>query len=182
VPQLLVTCEVCGKSWEAPKSRAKGRRTCSTACSAVLKRKEWRGTRTGEKNPNYKNGSRVGVRSRLGEERWYAAAADHCEHPECPGPVGKLAVHHIVFRQELARCGGDIFDPRNAMTLCSSCHMSFHRWGRGIDAAWLPDSAFEFARETLGAGRAYEYLIRHYKGQDDRLDALLAAWEQEEAA
>jgi hypothetical protein len=33
---------------------------------------------------------------------------------------------------------------------------------------------FEFARELMDAGPAYEYLGRFYAGSDPRLDALLA--------
>jgi hypothetical protein len=39
-----------------------------------------------------------------------------------------------------------------------------------------PDSVYEFAEETLGAGPAYEYLRRRYAGPDARLDGLLVRY------
>lgn len=93
-----------------------------------------------------------------------------------------MALHHICYRQELRRVGGDEWDPRNAITLCASHHSSHHRQGRPVELSLLPNAAFEFAAETLGAGRAYEYLKRRYSGTDPRLDELLTQHEMEQAA
>lgn len=91
--------------------------------------------------------------------------------------------HHVVYRQELRhasrRPGGRSYtslvdDERNKVWVTVSCHDGHHDRSRPFRLMDLPDSVFEFAREVLGAGPAYEYLRRRYAGQDQRLDALVA--------
>lgn len=172
--QVKLTCEVCGKEWFLPPSQVRDRRTCSRKCGAELKRRRGGSQRRGEHNPNWKNGSRVGVRDRAGERRWYAAAAKRCQNPYCEGGLGeRLALHHIIYRQTVAREGGDLWDPRNALTLCASCHARHHRASAKIPLRVLPDSVFEFAGEVMGRGAAFEYLTRRYEGSDRRLAELL---------
>jgi hypothetical protein len=94
----------------------------------------------------------------------------------CACGCGKRAtqLHHAVYQQHLQR--GDPRDPRNLVPLYHRCHMAHH----GIEPlplSVLPSSVFEFARETLGAGAAFNYLTRRYAGSDWRLDELLTEWE-----
>lgn len=169
---VVKSCEVCAGTFLAYWPQADKRKTCSSACSAALRR----GTqpqRQGAANPNYRSGKRTGVRDRDGERRWYAVAKTYCESTACPGPVGQLALHHIVYAQHVVAEHGDKHDPRNAMTLCGSCHAKHHRRSRVIPLAMLPDSAFEFAAELLGPRKAFNYLGRRYASHDPRLDALL---------
>lgn len=65
-------------------------------------------------------------------------------------------------------------DPRNLVWAGYRCHAAHHNRSHPYELRWLPDSAYEFAAEVLGPGRAYEYLRRRYTGPDVRLDALLA--------
>ncbi len=168
-----LVCEVCGTRFEVrvkhPFYRLKA---CSVACRTTLK-KRGSGDRHGQRNPNYRNGKRVGVRDRAGEERWYTSMASYCQNPECGGQIHNLDHHHIVYRQAVVRAGGDVWDPRNGITLCSGCHPKQHnstRWSLALTA--LPASAYAFASELLGPGAAYNYLRRRYAGDDPRLEAL----------
>lgn len=109
--------------------------------------------------------------------------------PKCACGCGQRAAskHHIVYVQRLrqiARRERDkllrrdieaqlVTDKRNLMWLAFDCHQAHHGPNWRLPLAKLPDSAFEFAAEVLGAGEAYEYLRRRYGGEDARLDALL---------
>lgn len=89
--------------------------------------------------------------------------------------------HHIIFQQELRRVAGrdkaraDTLrgDPRGMVPVCQECHERLHSRSRPLPLAVLPDEAFVFAVEVLGAGRAFNYLQRTCSGSDPRLDALL---------
>lgn len=65
-------------------------------------------------------------------------------------------------------------DKRNIVPMDWSCHFRHHSAERRLWLDVLPDSVFEFARELMGAGPAYEYLRRFYRGEDERLEALLS--------
>ena len=86
----------------------------------------------------------------------------YCENPVCPGPGGLLALHHVVYRQHVRAEGGDQWDPANAMTLCTACHLGHHQRNRILPANYLPKSALRFAVELLGEGAAFEYFRRRY--------------------
>jgi hypothetical protein len=97
--------------------------------------------------------------------------------------------HHAITRQTIKRACANAEeyrrlckDPRNILSVHHQCHWDHHQHACKLPITCLPDSVFEFAREVLGAGPAYERLIRDYQGEDPRLDALLADWEQEAAA
>jgi hypothetical protein len=81
--------------------------------------------------------------------------------------------HHVCYAQTVRREGGDIRDKRNLVPMAFGCHAAHHNRSRPLSAWRLPDAVFEFARELLGAGAAYEYLARRYAGSDHRLEALL---------
>jgi hypothetical protein len=104
-----------------------------------------------------------------------------------------LQLHHVVYQQELRRvvreehkAAGlagppDIIremtlrgDVRNMVPVGRRCHAAHHNRSKPYELRRLPDSAFEFAAELMGTGRAYEYLRRRYAGDDARLDALLS--------
>jgi 5-methylcytosine-specific restriction endonuclease McrA len=77
-----------------------------------------------------------------------------------------LVAHHVVTRNHVEREGGDVWDSRNAMCLCSggpsSCHESHHSRQRPIPLSAVPDAASEFADELLGRDRADAYWDRYY--------------------
>ncbi len=113
------------------------------------------------------------VQTRPTRRAWYARPKGPCA-TNC-GRKARTR-HHVVYRQAVERAGGAIWDLRNGLPLCPTCHAAHHQPGirrRVIALAALTDEAFEFARELLGAGRAYNYLSRHYAGADPRLTALL---------
>lgn len=86
------------------------------------------------------------------------------------------SLHHVVYQQQLRALKADEWDPRNRLVICEHAHMAHHRRSSVILAIHLPDSAYVFAREVMGAGRAHAYLSRRYAGDDPRLDALDAEW------
>lgn len=167
------SCPACGETFEPRKVGGKWTKTCSLECGYAQTAKAIRGAG----NPSFKNGGRVGVHNRTQRRRWIPALQDKCAVPGCK-TTAQLVLHHVSYRQVVARESGDEWDPRNALTLCQSCHASHHKGGRVLPLALLPDSAFEFAADTFGPGPGYELLRRRYSGEDPRLDALLEAWEQ----
>lgn len=82
--------------------------------------------------------------------------------------------HHVIYRQELRRRRGDMKDRRNLIPLCLRCHERHHSRIAPISLSNLPDEVFDFAYELMGPA-AYDYLGRHYAGEDPRLDALIEA-------
>jgi hypothetical protein len=167
-------CEVCRQRFKWTGRHDRAPKACSAECRAELKRRS-QGNRRGKANPNHRHGKRVGERDRAGEKRWRAALDDVCVGA-CATPRGGvrgLYLHHIVYRQKVVREGGDVWDGRNALTICGSCHGKHHTRSRVLPLSVLPSSAFAFAVELLGAGAAYNYLRRRYDGDDPRLDALL---------
>lgn len=102
---------------------------------------------------------------------------------ECFCGCGKrhgLKLHHVVYQQELRRIGREpgrdlilCADRRNMVPVGASCHAKHHSRQKPYVLRRLPDSVFEFAREVLGGGPAYEYLRRRYVGEDPRLEALI---------
>lgn len=95
-----------------------------------------------------------------------------CRIPGCP-EKGRPHQHHVVYRQEVRREGGDELDPRNALTLCTRHHDRHHTRQEPVSLLVLRDENYAFARELLGSARAYEYLRRRYAHEDGRLEALL---------
>ncbi len=86
--------------------------------------------------------------------------------------------HHVVYQQRLRQVDAERFDtlradPRNIVLLAFRCHGQHHARREVLPLRVLPDSVYEFAAEVLGYGPAFEYLRRHYAGDDPRLDALL---------
>lgn len=170
---VQLVCVVCEEPFTYIATTPFRRKTCSQKCANAIRRRA-NGDRAGKRNPNFRHGGRAGDRDRENESRWYAVLAERCAAPECDTPQGGtrgLALHHIVYRQHVRGAKGDEFDPRNALTLCDSCHISHHRRGRVIPIAMLPDAALEFGFELLGRA-ASPYFERYYHGTDERLSFL----------
>lgn len=183
-----VTCarEGCERQfYQRASELRKNRKYCSRECWTLAQTDEQKRARAqaaavvtrqrkGEANPAFKHGKRAGVRDRAGERR-FKSGQDRCVHPACEYPAARAHhEHHVVYRQHVRREGGDIYDPRNALRLCVSCHSSHHRRGSKIvPLAALRDENYEFAFELLGAA-AFDYLRRRYSGDDVRLHRWLA--------
>jgi hypothetical protein len=100
------------------------------------------------------------------------------------GAIRGLALHHLVYQQELRRLARSIDDgDLRAITLCQdrrnlvvvgpACHAAHHNRSKPYRLSMLPDAAFEFAGDVLGPERAFEYLRRRYGGSDVRHERLL---------
>lgn len=160
-------CTVC----EAPLEYRQGskHKTSSRACESEAKAR----AKIGALNPNFKGAESYKAR----QARWDACRG-LCARCGSSGTGQGIHQHHVVYRQEVMRRGGDIWDVRNGVTLCLPCHTSHHHQSeRRLLLTQLPDAAFGYAAELLGAGPAYEYLRRRYGGNDERLDGLLVEWE-----
>lgn len=99
------------------------------------------------------------------------------KRPRCFCGCGQRALpyrHHVVYKQEIVRRGGNVDDPRNLVPIAFDCHGDHHGRARPFELGRLPDSAFEFAAELMGPA-AFDYLRRRYSGEDSRLEALLSA-------
>lgn len=76
-----------------------------------------------------------------------------------------LVAHHVVTQQHVRRADGDVWDPRNAMCLCSGpkgCHEAHHNRQHPIPLIRVPEAAVEFADELLGHLAADVYFTRYY--------------------
>lgn len=93
----------------------------------------------------------------------------------CICGCGDRAVHahHVIYVQHCRSVGASTDDQRNLVAVAYGCHASHHSRSRPYSLSILPDAAFEFAAEALGAGRALNYLRRRYAGDDPRLGVLL---------
>lgn len=81
------------------------------------------------------------------------------------GSRAMLVAHHVVTQQHVRREDGDVWDPRNAMCLCSGpsgCHEAHHNRTRPIPGPCVPSAAGKFAIELLGKDRAVAYFERYY--------------------
>lgn len=116
-------------------------------------------------------------------KRWRDAMGDRCASCRMTraevGRTGRrLVQHHVFYAQHVENAGGDVWDPRNSLTVCGGgpvgCHELHHGRSCPIRLADLPDSVYEFGREVFGGPAAYEYLARRYAVGDPRLDELLA--------
>jgi hypothetical protein len=88
-----------------------------------------------------------------------------CRVPGCPSR-GRDP-HHVVLMQHVEREHGDIWDPRNALSICRAHHEKHHgaeRWK--IPTLCLRDENIEFAAELLGR-RAAAYLRHRYDAARD---------------
>jgi len=168
---VTVICEnpACGKSFTI--RRSVSRRYCGRAClhehyklppEARAKQSAAMRKRSGKANPNWRHGKRSGDRDRGGERRWFTALGEACEMCGGPGGGQGLVLHHVIYRQHVRGAHGDVWDPRNAMTLCGPCHSSHHHRGRIIPASMVPVAARTFAVETLGEGPTANYFGRYY--------------------
>lgn len=165
---IVKSCTVCGTEFIVPANESLTRKTCSRACSALAKRGKL-AERKGAANPAYRSGARSGINDRQGQRRWRSALQEVCTAPGCTTPTGNrlpLFLHHVCYRQHVVRAGGDIWDPRNAMTICNACHASHHKRGRVLLVTSLPDSAIEFGFELFGDA-ALDYFRRYYVDDDD---------------
>jgi hypothetical protein len=88
--------------------------------------------------------------------------------------------HHAVHEQHVKKLGGEVWDPRNALRLCTprpdGCHWKHHGLEK-LPTKKLRDENIEFAVELMGAGQAADYFRRYYDDSDPdpRLEVLLAA-------
>lgn len=156
------SCKVCGEQFVTVPSRSK--RTCSRECANAAKA----AAKIGARNPHFKGAESV----KLQEANWHGTKAVSCAR--C-GVGNALHLHHVIYRQEVRRRGGWVFDPRDGLTLCVACHTSHHKNLREntLPLVLLRDENYEFAAELMGPGAAYEYLRRRYGGEDERLEGLL---------
>jgi hypothetical protein len=76
--------------------------------------------------------------------------------------------HHAVRVQDVRAHGGDPHDPRNALRLAAQAHLDHHSGAHRIALTALTDQNIEYAFELMGP-RAFDYLRRHYDGEDPRL-------------
>jgi hypothetical protein len=95
--------------------------------------------------------------------KWLRKRKARCER--CNRRAPRLPLHHVVYRQHVEKEGGDVWDPRNAMTLCDDCHDAHHDRVAIIPTSALPRSAVQFAVELMGQDRARIYLARYYGGR-----------------
>lgn len=153
-------CEICGIVLADPGWPSRPRRTCGPECRVEAIRR----AKLGDGNPNFKGDEADKI-------RWRSQAAARCV---CCGSDDRLQLHHVIYAQNVRRAGGDPWDPRDSLTTCIRCHCGHHHGTKGrIALTLLRDENLDFAFELLGAA-AYDYLRRHYAGDDPRLEERLA--------
>lgn len=104
-----------------------------------------------------------------GRTAWhYATLAD----PLCAscGRAWAIHGHHVVRAQDVRKFGGDVWDLRNRMSVCTECHLNHHHgsYRQRLTSTILTFDNLLFMRELLG-DQASEYIAKHYRR--DTLDA-----------
>jgi hypothetical protein len=82
----------------------------------------------------------------------------------------RFHAHHVLDKQTLRKRGEPLYDTRNALRLCTRCHMQFEWAGPGkvaIPVAKLLDINICYLWEVLGVA-SQNYLTRRYGGLDLR--------------
>jgi hypothetical protein len=96
------------------------------------------------------------------EFRQAARAQRCCCNPDCEQPMAHpWDPHHVVYEQELERRGVPLFDARNVLRLCRTCHFRHHQGIAPIPMAVLTPANLAYAREVLG-DFYIDYLNRRY--------------------
>jgi hypothetical protein len=88
------------------------------------------------------------------------------------GRGGPWHAHHVIRVQDVRE--GDPHDPRNALRLGVVVHSRHHMKFERVPLTALLATNIEYAFELLG-DYAYDYLHRHYSGEDDRVSLRLRA-------
>lgn len=186
--RVSLSCKHCSQPFLVLKHQAETKKFCSLACRNAghtvpehgrRKSIEVTKRRTGKANPAYKHGGRAGYRDREGERRFQSGQSS-CQHPKCKGGAHTLHQHHVVYKQHVRAEGGDIWDGRNAIALCNSCHTSHHQRGRPLPVSAFRPENLEFAVELLGVDRAAAYIERRYRIDDTQgVEAWVARLERD---
>lgn len=73
--------------------------------------------------------------------------------------------HHVVRAQDVRKAGGNVWDLRNRLSVCTECHLNHHHGSHRQRIAFeelMPENV-EFARELFGDD-TLAYFARHYRG------------------
>ena len=162
--QIERECVICGTTRTLRRSDAAlGRgKYCSPKCQA----EGYRQTRKGPGNPAWRGGTRRPVE----KGAWDARLRRECE---LCGSKDRIRNHHIIYAQHVRKRGGNEWDPRNAISLCISCHARQHSGTSfRILVCDLPDEFWPFGKELLGDA-LWDYLARHYDDGNTKLEGLL---------
>lgn len=132
----MATCaaEGCDREFYVYPGRIGTRRFCSRACACrsrppqseaakEAKRQKMLG-RTGEKNPNYRHGRRVGKHSREVARLFNLKKKGETRCRNC-GSREHVQPHHAIPRSIGTK--ESKLDLRNCLPLCSRCHARWHR-------------------------------------------------------
>lgn len=108
---------------------------------------------------------------------FHEAARDQRVCAVC-GRADSFDAHHVIEASYLKREGHVVYVKANALRLCdrfakNNCHGKHTLGGRRVRMKELTDENIEYAFALLGPGKAENYLRRHYRGDDPRLDQLV---------
>lgn len=96
-----------------------------------------------------------------------------CRNCDSTGPWER---HHVVEAQEVKRLGLPLWNTMNILRLCVECHRKHTQHVALIPLVKLRNVNYQYAFMHMGS-RAYNYMRRHYTGEDPRLDWWLGAYE-----
>lgn len=158
------SCSVCGTVRSLRRSEVD--RGWGKYCSPKCQHEGYRRTRKGSSNPAWKGGTRRPA----DRPKWDARLRSNCE---LCGSDDRIRNHHIIYAQHVRKRGGDEWDPRNAISLCISCHARQHSGTSfRILVCDLPGEFWSFGKELLGDA-LWDYLARHYDDGNTKLEDLL---------
>lgn len=151
------SCAACGTTiriYRSAVARGQGK-YCSKQCAGR--------SRKGLRSPRWEGHTKK-------RAAWDARLRRECE---ICGDVDRVRNHHIIYAQHVRKRDGDEWDPRNAISLCMSCH-SRHHSGTSfrILVCDLPQDFWAFGNELLGDA-LWDYLARHYDDGNSKLEDLL---------
>lgn len=96
-----------------------------------------------------------------------------CRNCSSTGPWER---HHVVEAQEVKRLGLPRWNTMNVLRLCSECHQRHTQHVALVPLENLRNVNYQYAFMHMGS-RAYNYMRRHYSGEDPRLEWWLGACE-----
>lgn len=99
-----------------------------------------------------------------------------CQAPGCMERQVPWEAHHVVEWQELRRLGLPKWNTMNVLRLCKHHHEQHTSHAQLLPLTALRNENYNYAFMVMGE-RAFNYLHRHYSGEDRRLDWWLGAWE-----
>lgn len=121
--------------------------------------------RKGKRNPNYRNGSRVGAQDRAMNRTFSLTLKGEGCCRNC-GAQDNMGLHHVIPRRVGTKESRT--DIRNGLPLCGSCHMSWHAGVQLISRSIFTEEEWAYISMVQLTGREITgWLDKNYPVEED---------------